>query len=79
MWNWIKIRLGLKKPTYVESRKPLDEWFNKYKCCPDCFGTEFIKGPKGGLSRNMYCANEECGSRFNVIIIQGEALYAKRI
>jgi len=33
--------------------------------CPDCYFGELIEGPHGGLSINMYCANPDCGSRFN--------------
>jgi len=34
--------------------------------CPDCKGTSFLKGPEGGLSINIKCANLDCGSKFNV-------------
>jgi hypothetical protein len=34
--------------------------------CPDCGGEGFLKGPEGGMSSNIMCANPECGSRFNV-------------
>jgi hypothetical protein len=32
--------------------------------CPDC-GGPLYDGPCGGLSINMYCGNQKCGSRFN--------------
>lgn len=34
--------------------------------CPDCGGREFYEGPSGGASQNWYCANDNCGSRFNI-------------
>lgn len=34
--------------------------------CPDCGGIEFLEGPHGGLAVNVKCANEECGSKFNI-------------
>ena len=33
--------------------------------CPDCGGLDFFMGPQGGMSRNIKCANEHCGSEFN--------------
>jgi hypothetical protein len=32
--------------------------------CPDCYGTIFRDGPRGGISQNIECVI--CGSRFNV-------------
>lgn len=32
--------------------------------CPDC-GAQLLKGPEGGLSVNVACSDEACGSRFN--------------
>jgi hypothetical protein len=34
--------------------------------CPDCGSHEFLEGPSGGASTNIKCANELCGSKFNV-------------
>lgn len=34
--------------------------------CPDCGETDFLAGPKGGLSQNIRCANPECGAKFNI-------------
>lgn len=36
--------------------------------CPDCKGHDFLRGPRGGLSTNIKCANIKCGSRFNVFV-----------
>lgn len=32
--------------------------------CPDCGGTTFRRGPRGGLAVNVRCAS--CGHHFNV-------------
>lgn len=32
--------------------------------CPKCEGDEFYKGPEGGATMNVKCAN--CGHRMNV-------------
>ncbi len=34
--------------------------------CPDCGGAEFLMGPQGGASQNVKCANDKCGSKFNL-------------
>jgi len=35
--------------------------------CPDC-GSKLLKGPEGGGSVNVYCANDkDCGSRYNLM------------
>ena len=34
--------------------------------CPFCGGSQFIEGPSGGASTNIYCANEACDARFNI-------------
>lgn len=52
----------------TEKKNPDEEAILK-KClnrgvCPDCKGDSFLKGPEGGCSVNIECA--ECGSRFNV-------------
>lgn len=39
------------------------EWFQEQKCCPDCAGTEFHSGPRGGGAQNVLCAG--CHSEFN--------------
>jgi len=35
--------------------------------CPDCSATRLLEGPSAGLSMNVYCGNDACGSRFNVM------------
>ena len=39
--------------------------------CPDCGVKNLLAGPCGGLSQNVYCGNEECGSRFNEMGVFG--------
>ncbi len=48
-----------------ESLSP--EELNEFRAgkCPDCGSNEVRPGPRGGLSRNIYCASLICGSRFN--------------
>lgn len=45
--------------------------------CPDCEGTEFLYGPRGGLSRNVECIG--CKSRFNVVVRMRKVVMAQRI
>lgn len=45
--------------------------------CPDCGGTIFRPGPRGGLSQNIECVG--CKSRFNVARYQGALVLAERI
>lgn len=47
--------------------------------CPDCLETIWVEGPQGGMSTNMYCANEQCEAGFNLGVIGGEVLVAERI
>ena len=35
-------------------------------CCPDCSGKEFYEGPEGGAAQNIFCANPDCGSKYNL-------------
>ena len=32
--------------------------------CPDCGSQLFLRGPSGGMSMNIKCANDTCGSKF---------------
>lgn len=42
--------------------------------CPDCGSTEgFYEGPSGGMSTNIFCANEACKKRFNITPMIGIA------
>jgi len=34
--------------------------------CPFCRGDQFYEGPQGGLSTNIFCANEACKAGFNL-------------
>jgi hypothetical protein len=34
--------------------------------CPDCRSGHLLKGPSGGISRNMMCDN--CTSEFNLVL-----------
>jgi hypothetical protein len=36
--------------------------------CPDCGGQQWNEGPSAGISTNYACANEDCGSRFNITL-----------
>lgn len=42
--------------------------------CPDCGSTKgFYEGPSGGISTNIFCANDACGAGFNVTPMIGIA------
>jgi len=42
--------------------------------CPECGSTKgFLEGPSGGLSTNIFCANEACGAGFNITPVVGIA------
>jgi hypothetical protein len=47
--------------------------------CPDCGNFGFLLGPRGGLARNIFCANPTCRSGFNVTPRGGQVLYCHRI
>lgn len=34
--------------------------------CPDCKGTIWRLGPRGGIAQNIECANPQCRARFNI-------------
>jgi hypothetical protein len=53
-------------------------WIRKDKC-PDCKGTGFWEGPRGGININIFCKNAECRSGFNIAVFAGEVLMAERI
>lgn len=55
----------------------LTAWFRNNECCPDCGGSEFLDGPRGGLSRNMSCAG--CGSEYNIARYEGRIITVDRI
>jgi len=43
--------------------------------CPDCGSTDFFMGLQGGLAQNVMCANENCGSKFNLAIFEDGTWY----
>ncbi len=45
---------------------PAEEKKLRKSICPDCGGTKFLGGPRGGLAQNVMCANIECEARFNI-------------
>lgn len=47
--------------------------------CPDCAHEGFYEGPSGGASQNIMCANDACGSRFNVAVWPAPIFYVERI
>lgn len=38
------------------------QWLKRRSQCPDCKGKLFNRGPRGGMSMNIRCA--QCGSKF---------------
>jgi hypothetical protein len=48
----------------IQSDDPLAQALLYDNQCPDCKGKEFFDGPSGGMSQNIKCANQECGSEF---------------
>jgi hypothetical protein len=49
------------------SQYELDSLLGAYFICPFCKSEEWYKGGEGGMSQNVFCANEECGAGFNVM------------
>jgi len=45
--------------------------------CPDCGGTDWRPGPRGGNSENVECRG--CGNRFNVGRLHDQVVMAERI
>ena len=45
--------------------------------CPDCEGTIFRHGPRGGLAQNVECV--QCLARYNLARYQGILVTAHRI
>lgn len=63
----------------VEDEAELTAWFQSSRTCPDCGGSAFFEGPRGGLSQNIRCAEAVCASEFNVAQHDGHLLFAQRI
>lgn len=55
MLKWLKRLFGIKNKQEEDGR------FH----CTYCGGTEFYKGPQGGLSTNICCSNPSCEHWFN--------------
>lgn len=62
------VRAACTKPCdkLITDRKDLRDFFEKYRCCPDCASESFHEGPCGGLSQNIKCA--DCGHWFNLAL-----------
>lgn len=67
------IRKHVPEPTTVTTVDPLFVALQHGEC-PDCGGDVWYMGPRGGLGQNITCANDTCGSRFNVAPCDGEIL-----
>jgi hypothetical protein len=63
----------------IEDDITLTKWFADNGSCPDCGCRSFAQGPKGGASQNISCDNAVCGARYNVLVINGQYLFAQRI
>jgi hypothetical protein len=64
------------------NREELKEWEKAElfaSRCPDCAGEYFLEGPSGGMSTNWMCANDACGSRFNLAPLGPKTLWGERI
>lgn len=51
----------------------LRDFFQDYRCCPDCGSKKFFEGPSGGAATNIKCAG--CNHGFN----NGLPLFVQRI
>lgn len=75
MINLIKrLKQALFPPTILD---PKDSFSRGILPC--CGGTQYYEGPRGGLSQNIQCANEECGQRWNIAIVNGHCIMADKI
>lgn len=63
----------------LDAEAELTAWFQSSRTCPDCGGSAFFEGPRGGISQNIRCAKAVCGSEFNVAQHDGHLLFAQRI
>ena len=64
--------------TNADIRPPLPgEWIlSRFESCPHCGSTTFGRGPRAGMSENLYCAH--CGAGFNVVHLPSGGLYLDR-
>lgn len=83
IWNNLERRRTTPAPVEVDDRIDEEEADRTFKDgneltkgeiktlygghCPDCDAEGLLEGPSAGLSVNIYCGNEKCGSRFNVM------------
>jgi hypothetical protein len=51
----------------------------EYNQCPICGNFGFHNGPRGGLSRNIFCANPGCRAGFNVAFVGQTLVQCDRI
>jgi hypothetical protein len=63
----------------IQDEEELTTWFQTNRTCPDCGGSEFISGPRAGVSQNIRCAELTCSSQYNTVELQGHYLFAQRI
>ena len=54
-----------KEDTRYENEKLFDHLYEKG--CVDCGCKDFLEGPSGGIAQNVKCANDECGSKYNIM------------
>lgn len=74
-----ELPLAAASTSVLEDESELTTWFETHASCPDCGGTEFIDGPRGGMSMNIQCARPSCGSWYNTARIGGHFLFVQRI
>ena len=69
-WKFWKRKSKVLKTISDKDGDELTEWelqIIQQAKCPDC-ESELLKGPHGGMSQNIYCANDaSCDSRFNYV------------
>lgn len=66
-------------PSLLLDDSALTDWFQNRWTCPDCGGSSFVDGPRGGMSQNIRCENLLCSSQYNVVRIQRHVLFVQRI
>jgi hypothetical protein len=75
---FIKWLRRLREKQELRKVESLGYWLER-NICPDCKGTGFFEGPRGGININIFCHNPECRSGFNIAVFGGEVLMAERI
>jgi hypothetical protein len=74
-----ELPLAAASTSLLEDEAELTTWFETHASCPDCGGSDFIDGPRGGMSQNIQCARASCGSWYNTARIGGHFLFVQRI